>query len=182
MHPDDKRNGQFAPVEKRLGLTAKLIERQGAEHRTQLFPDELFANLFLNEPYASEWGGRTLIRGGQDRLGQVHRRHGGAPLPVWSLGGSRGGSVLKFRPAGQHLDHPLVHAVRVAALDDAVAVAGIHVRSWQRTLLIPGCLLSTSGLERRADIWSRILTDTHLPRTGAIVVLNGLSSNTGCLR
>ena len=65
--------------------------------------------------------------------------------------------------------------VRVATVDDAEAIAGVHVRSWQRAYrgLIPDAYLDTLAVERRREVWSRILAETDLPRTGAFVLQDG---------
>lgn len=66
--------------------------------------------------------------------------------------------------------------VRVAKVDDAEAVAAVHVRSWQHAYrgLIPDAYLDALSVERRREIWSRILAETDLPRTGAFVLERGL--------
>ena len=66
--------------------------------------------------------------------------------------------------------------VRVATVDDAEAVAAVHVRSWQHAYrgLIGDAYLDALSVERRRDIWSRILAETDLPRTGASVLQGGL--------
>lgn len=66
--------------------------------------------------------------------------------------------------------------VRVATVDDAEAVAAVHVRSWQHAYggLLPDAYLDALSVERRRDIWSRILAETDLPRTGAFVLQAGL--------
>jgi GNAT superfamily N-acetyltransferase len=66
--------------------------------------------------------------------------------------------------------------VRVATVDDAEAVAAVHVRSWQHAYrgLIPDAYLDALSVERRRDIWSRILAEADLPRTGAFVLQSGL--------
>ena len=66
--------------------------------------------------------------------------------------------------------------VRVATVDDAGAVAAVQVRSWQRAYrgLLPDAYLDALSVERRGDIWSHILAEIHLPRTGAFVLVDGL--------
>ena len=66
--------------------------------------------------------------------------------------------------------------VRVARVDDAEVVAAVHVRSWQSAYrgLIPDAYLDTLSVERRSEVWSRILTGTDLPRTGTFVLQDGL--------
>lgn len=65
--------------------------------------------------------------------------------------------------------------VRVASTDDAFAVAAVHVRSWQCAYrgLIPDAYLDALSIEQRSEVWSRILADTDLPRTGAFVLEDG---------
>lgn len=64
--------------------------------------------------------------------------------------------------------------VRVATVDDAAVVAAVHVRSWQQAYrgLLPDAYLDTLSVERRREVWSRILAETHLPHTGAFVLLD----------
>ncbi len=83
--------------------------------------------------------------------------------------GIRGGSVLTSVIL-------LSVQVRVATVDDAEAVAVVHVRSWQSAYrgLIPDAYLDTLSFERRSQVWSRILTETDLPRTGTFVLQDGL--------
>ena len=66
--------------------------------------------------------------------------------------------------------------VRVATLEDAEAVAGVHVRSWQSAYrgLVPDADLDSLSVEGRREAWSRILAETDLPRTGTFVLTDGL--------
>lgn len=66
--------------------------------------------------------------------------------------------------------------VRVATVDDAEAVAGVHVRSWRSAYrgLIPDAYLDALSVEGRREAWSRILAETDLPRTGTFVLSDGL--------
>jgi GNAT superfamily N-acetyltransferase len=66
--------------------------------------------------------------------------------------------------------------VRVASVDDAEAVAAVHVRSWQSAYrgLIPDAYLDALSVRRRREIWSRILAEADPPRTGAFVLQEGL--------
>ena len=66
--------------------------------------------------------------------------------------------------------------VRVASVDDAEAVAAVHVRSWQGAYrgLIPDAYLDALSVRRRGEIWTRILAEADLPRTGAFVLQDGL--------
>ena len=66
--------------------------------------------------------------------------------------------------------------VRVATVDDAVAVAAVHVRSWQNAYRgsLPDAYLDGLSVERRSEVWSRILSETDLPRTGIFVLQEGL--------
>jgi len=65
--------------------------------------------------------------------------------------------------------------VRVATVDDAEAVATVHVRSWQSAYrgLLPDAFLDTLSVERRSEVWNRILAETDLPRTGTFVLQEG---------
>lgn len=55
--------------------------------------------------------------------------------------------------------------LRVATVEDANAVATVHVRSWQSAYrgLIPDAYLDALSVERRTAVWRRILTETLLP-------------------
>lgn len=66
--------------------------------------------------------------------------------------------------------------VRVATVDDAEAIAAVHVRSWQSAYrgLLPGAYLDALSVERRSEVWSRILSETNLPRSGAFVLQDNL--------
>lgn len=66
--------------------------------------------------------------------------------------------------------------VRAATVDDAVAVAAVHVLSWQSAYrgLLPDAYLDGLSVERRSEVWSRILSETDLPRTGAFVLQENL--------
>ena len=66
--------------------------------------------------------------------------------------------------------------VRAASVDDAEAVAAVHVLSWQGAYrgLIPDAYLDTLSVRRRHEIWSRIPAEADLPRTGAFVLQDGL--------
>lgn len=66
--------------------------------------------------------------------------------------------------------------VRAATIADLEAVAAVHVRSWQRAYrdLLPDAYLDALSVERRRDVWGRILADTDLPRRGAFVLQQGL--------
>jgi GNAT superfamily N-acetyltransferase len=66
--------------------------------------------------------------------------------------------------------------VRVATVDDAVAIAAVHVRSWQNAYrgLLPDAYLDGLSVERRSDVWNRILSETDLPRTGTFVLQKGV--------
>ena len=66
--------------------------------------------------------------------------------------------------------------VRAASVDDAEAVAAVHVRSWQGAYrgLIPDAYLDALSVRHRREIWSRILAEADLPRTGAFILQEGL--------
>jgi GNAT superfamily N-acetyltransferase len=66
--------------------------------------------------------------------------------------------------------------VRAASVDDAEAVAAVHVRSWQGAYrgLIPEAYLDALSVRRRREVWSGILAEAELPRTGAFVLQDGL--------
>lgn len=66
--------------------------------------------------------------------------------------------------------------VRVATVHDAEAVAAVHVHSWQTAYrgLIPDAYLDTLSVERRSEVWSRILAESDLPHTGTFVLHDGL--------
>jgi GNAT superfamily N-acetyltransferase len=66
--------------------------------------------------------------------------------------------------------------VRATSVDDAEAVAAVHVRSWQGAYrgLIPDAYLDALSVPRRREVWSRILAEADLPRTGAFVLQEGL--------
>jgi GNAT superfamily N-acetyltransferase len=66
--------------------------------------------------------------------------------------------------------------VRIATVDDAAAVAAVHVRSWQDAYrgMLPDAYLDGLSVERRSEVWSRILSETDLPRTGTFVLEEGL--------
>lgn len=66
--------------------------------------------------------------------------------------------------------------VRIATVDDAVAVAAVHVRTWRHAYrgLLPDAYLDGLSVERRNEVWSRILSETDLPRTGTFVLEEGL--------
>lgn len=65
--------------------------------------------------------------------------------------------------------------VRIATVDDAAAVAAVHVGSWQTAYrgLLPDAYLDALSAERRREVWSRILAETDLPRTGTFVLQEG---------
>jgi GNAT superfamily N-acetyltransferase len=65
---------------------------------------------------------------------------------------------------------------RIATVDDAAAVAAVHVRSWQDAYrgICPDAYLDGLSVERRSEVWSRILSETDLPRTGTFVLEEGL--------
>ena len=52
--------------------------------------------------------------------------------------------------------------IRAAALEDADAVARVHVQVWRETYrgLMPDALLAGLSVEQRAEMWKRIITDT----------------------
>ena len=79
-------------------------------------------------------------------------------------------------PLPGSLGHPSPMEVRAASVDDAEAVAAVHVRSWQAPYrgLIPDAHLDTLFDRQRVEIWSRILAEADLPRTGAFVLQDGL--------
>lgn len=55
-----------------------------------------------------------------------------------------------------------VHAsIRLAQLEDAEAIAGVHVAAWREsyTGLVPAEMLASLSVEERADRWRRILGD-----------------------
>jgi ribosomal protein S18 acetylase RimI-like enzyme len=51
--------------------------------------------------------------------------------------------------------------LRVASLSDAIKIAEMHVASWHETYrgLIPDEMLKSLSVERRAELWQRILAD-----------------------
>lgn len=65
--------------------------------------------------------------------------------------------------------------VRPAELEDAASIAVVHVRTWQDAYrgLMPQDYLDNQSVERRREVWQRILTETDWPRTGAFVAENG---------
>lgn len=54
-----------------------------------------------------------------------------------------------------------VAQIRVATLDDANALAGMHVASWRETYtgLLPDKLLSSLSVEARAAVWVKIMQE-----------------------
>lgn len=85
------------------------------------------------------------------------------------------GTTRTFRAAG-HLRQSCSMQVRIATVDDALAVAAVHVRTWRRAYrgLLPDAYLDGLSVERRNDVWSCILAETDLPRTGTFVLEEGL--------
>lgn len=73
--------------------------------------------------------------------------------------------------------------VRAASIDDAEAIAVVHVRSWQGAYraLIPDAYLDALSVRRRREIWRRIPAEADLPRTGALVLQDGLEQPLGLL-
>lgn len=65
--------------------------------------------------------------------------------------------------------------VRTATVDDAEVVAVVQVGSWQTAYrrLLPDAYLDALSVERRSVVWSRILAETDLPRTGTFVLQEG---------
>ena len=63
--------------------------------------------------------------------------------------------------------------VRDASIADAVAVAGIHVRSWQAAYrgLIDQAFLDALSITDRAERWRGIFTDPHPLTLGTLVAL-----------
>lgn len=61
-------------------------------------------------------------------------------------------------------------AVRPAVLEDAPAIAAVHVRSWQAAYrgLIPDAVLISLSVERRMAFWADTITDLE-PPTGVWV-------------
>jgi RimJ/RimL family protein N-acetyltransferase len=61
--------------------------------------------------------------------------------------------------------------IRPARLDDAEALATVHVRSWQAAYvgLIPQDYLVNLSVARRAEVWNRILAASEWPSSGTLV-------------
>lgn len=61
--------------------------------------------------------------------------------------------------------------VRPAGVDDAPAIAAVHVRSWQAAYqgLVPQDYLDGLKPDQRRPIWERILTGTDSPTRGTLV-------------
>ena len=55
--------------------------------------------------------------------------------------------------------------VRRAVLDDAAAIAGVHVRAWQVAYrgLMPDGVLDDLSVEEREEIWRRAMTGEERP-------------------
>ena len=68
--------------------------------------------------------------------------------------------------------------VRAATIDDAEAVADVHVRSWRAAYpgLIPQDFLDNLQAEHRLPGWRRILDETAWPRQGVLVLVPDLSN------
>ena len=66
--------------------------------------------------------------------------------------------------------------VRIATVDDAGAVPAVHVRTWQDAYrgLLPDAHLDGLSVERRSEVWGRILSESDLPRTGTFLLEEGL--------
>ncbi len=54
-------------------------------------------------------------------------------------------------------------SVRPATPDDAAAIAGVHVRSWQMAYrgVVPDAILERLSVEQRRRTWSELLEDRH---------------------
>jgi GNAT superfamily N-acetyltransferase len=64
--------------------------------------------------------------------------------------------------------------VRAAEPGDAESIAVVHVRTWQDAYrgLMPQDYLDNQSVERRREVWERILAEADWPRTGAFVAEN----------
>jgi len=74
-------------------------------------------------------------------------------------------------PANRHSG---IVRVRRARPDDAVAIAHVHVRSWQSAYrgLVPQEYLDGLDPERRRQMWERVLATDGWPRSGTLVAEN----------
>jgi ribosomal protein S18 acetylase RimI-like enzyme len=63
-----------------------------------------------------------------------------------------------------------VAQIRVAALDDAPALGGMHVASWHETYagLLPDKMLSSLSIDARAAMWAKIMREP--PTVGSTVI------------
>ena len=61
--------------------------------------------------------------------------------------------------------------IRRALADDALGVAGVHVRSWQAAYrgLLPDLYLDQLDVERRRVGWTQTIAETDWPRSGTLV-------------
>ena len=64
--------------------------------------------------------------------------------------------------------------IRPAAVDDALAIATVHVRSWQGAYrgLIPDSYLDALAPEDRLAMWADFLAATSMPRQGTLVLVD----------
>src|SRR6516164_9910727 len=62
--------------------------------------------------------------------------------------------------------------VRVAAVADATAIAAVHVEAWRETYvgIVPVQVLAGLSVDRRTEIWRRILTNPTAFSSSAIFV------------
>jgi GNAT superfamily N-acetyltransferase len=65
--------------------------------------------------------------------------------------------------------------VRSAEAGDEVAIAEVHVRTWQAAYrgLIPDVYLDGLSVSKRRDSWREIINEFDTPATGAFVALHG---------
>ena len=68
----------------------------------------------------------------------------------------------------QHVDV----LVRPSDLSDDVAIAAVHVGSWQAAYRgqVPDDFLDSLSVERRTAVWREILAGSELPRSGVFVL------------
>jgi hypothetical protein len=64
--------------------------------------------------------------------------------------------------------------VRKAGVGDAIAIAVVHVLSWQAAYegLVPQDYLDGLDLARRRELWDTVLAEDAWPRSGVLVAEN----------
>jgi L-amino acid N-acyltransferase YncA len=74
--------------------------------------------------------------------------------------------------------------IRAANLEDADAVAGVHVQTWQETYhgLMPDALLASLSVEQCAAMWKRVIAETaEAPSLWVTEDAGGLIVGFGCI-